>query len=187
MTYLAETDADNPLVPLPSAACSYRMALGPRAGQKVITLGSVSPPSFDQSPTQPLCVNDQGFSLHAAVRCPMNKRNPLEPLCRDIPRAAIANERLSLNSAGDVVLQLKTPYNDGTPHIVRSPLEFRQRLAALVPRPRLNLIRFHGVLAPNAKLPPEIIPSQPATVNDTPDARDGTAHRSKSARMSWAK
>jgi hypothetical protein len=28
-----------------------------------------------------------------------------------------------------------------------SPLEFLQRLAALVPRPRLHLIRFHGVLA----------------------------------------
>ena len=33
-----------------------------------------------------------------------------------------------------------------------SPLEFMQRLAALVPRPRLHLIRFHSVLAPNAKL-----------------------------------
>jgi len=35
-----------------------------------------------------------------------------------------------------------------------SPLEFMQRLAALVPRPRLHLhlIRFHGVLAPNAAL-----------------------------------
>ena len=33
-----------------------------------------------------------------------------------------------------------------------SPLEFMQRLAALVPRPRLHLIRFHGVLAPNAEL-----------------------------------
>ena len=31
-------------------------------------------------------------------------------------------------------------------------LEFMQRLAALVPRPRLHLMRFHGVLAPNAKL-----------------------------------
>ena len=34
-----------------------------------------------------------------------------------------------------------------------------QRIAALVPRPRLHLIRFHGVLAPNAKLRSEIIPS----------------------------
>jgi hypothetical protein len=41
------------------------------------------------------------------------------------------------------------------------PLEFMQRLAALVPRPRLHLIRFHGVLAPNAKLRSEIIPSAP--------------------------
>jgi hypothetical protein len=37
--------------------------------------------------------------------------------------------------AGDVVLQLKTAYQDGTTHIVMSPLEFMQRLAALVPRP----------------------------------------------------
>jgi len=41
---------------------------------------------------------------------------------------------------------------DGTTHIKMSPLEFMQRLAALVPRPRLHLIRFHGVLAPNAGL-----------------------------------
>jgi hypothetical protein len=31
--------------------------------------------------------------------------------------------------------------------------------SALVPRPRLDLIRFHGVLAPNAKLRGKIIPS----------------------------
>ena len=76
----------------------------------------------------------------AALR---SKRNKLEQLCRYITRPAIANERLKLNSAGDVVLQLKSPYQDGTTHIVMSPLEFMQRLAALVPRPRLNLIRFH--------------------------------------------
>ena len=39
-----------------------------------------------------------------------------------------------------------------------SPLEFMQRLAALVPRPRLHLIRFHGALAPNAKLRAAIVP-----------------------------
>ena len=42
-----------------------------------------------------------------------------------------------------------------------SPLEFMQRLAALVPRPRLHLIRFHGVLAPNAKLRPFVVPQGP--------------------------
>ena len=58
-----------------------------------------------------------------------------------------------------MVLQLKSAFKDGTTHIVMSPLEFMQRLAALVPRPRLHLIRFHGVLAPNAKLRGKIIPS----------------------------
>jgi hypothetical protein len=69
-----------------------------------------------------------------------------------VSRPAIANERLKRNPAGQVVLQLKRPYRDGTTHIVMSPLEFLQRLAALVPRPRLHLIRLHGVLAPHAKL-----------------------------------
>ena len=43
-----------------------------------------------------------------------------------------------------------------------SPLEFMQRLVALVPRPRLHLIRFHGVLAPNAKMRAMVVPSDPA-------------------------
>ena len=33
--------------------------------------------------------------------------------------------------------------------------------AALVPRPRLHLIRFHGVLAPNAKLRSLVVPQGP--------------------------
>jgi hypothetical protein len=82
------------------------------------------------------------------VRCAINQRNKLEPLCRSITRPTIAHERLQLNRAGEVVLQLKSPYQHGTTHIVISPLEFMQRPAAIVvPRPRLHLIRFPGVLA----------------------------------------
>ncbi len=110
--------------------------------KKVLTLKTV--PTHEEHHGQQRCANEQGFSLHAEVRCAMNQRNKLEQLCRYITRPAIANERLELNSAGDVVLQLKSPYQDGTTHIVMTPLEFMQRLAALVPRPRLNLIRFHG-------------------------------------------
>jgi hypothetical protein len=39
------------------------------------------------------------------------------------------------------------------------PEAARIGLAALVPRLRVHLIRFHGVLAPNARLRPDIIPS----------------------------
>ncbi len=68
-----------------------------------------------------------------------------------------------------------------------TPLEFMQRLAALVPRPRLNLIRFHGVLAPNAKLRPEIVPGGPVNVNHTAEDLEGASHPTRSARMSWAR
>jgi hypothetical protein len=54
----------------------------------------------------------------------------------------------------------------------------------LIPRPRLNLIRFHGVLAPNARLRPQIIPGRPVSV---PDDLDGAPHHSVSAHMSWAR
>jgi hypothetical protein len=33
---------------------------------------------------------------------------------------------------------LKTPWRDGTTHLVMSPLEFMQRLASMVPRLRLH-------------------------------------------------
>ena len=77
-----------------------------------------------------------------------------------------------------MVLTLKTPYRDGTTHLVMSPLEFMQRLAALVPRPRLHLIRFHGVLAPNAKLRPAIIPSAAIDANAPAAAQGETPHPS---------
>jgi hypothetical protein len=40
------------------------------------------------------------------------------------------------NAAVQVVLKLKAPWRDGTTHLVMSPLEFMQRLAALVRRLR---------------------------------------------------
>ena len=54
----------------------------------------------------------------------------------------------------------------------------------IVPRPRLNLIRFHGVPAPNAKLRPQIIPGKPLSVSD--DLGEAT-HQPASAHMSWAR
>ena len=46
-----------------------------------------------------------------------------------------SGSRVQLNTAGEVGLRLKTPWRDGTTHLVISPLEFMQRLAALMPWP----------------------------------------------------
>ncbi len=59
-------------------------------------------------------------------------------------RPPIAEERLALTSSGQVHYQLKTPYRDGTTHIVMQPPDLMARLAALVPPPRMRLTRYHA-------------------------------------------
>jgi hypothetical protein len=85
-------------------------------------------PSAARPSAPELRANAHGFSLHAAVRWGADRRAELEPLCRYITRPAIANERLKRNRVGQVVLQLKSPYKDGTTHVVMSPMEFMERL-----------------------------------------------------------
>jgi hypothetical protein len=91
MTYLSDIDADNALASLQAASCTYRIALGPHAGQKVLSLRTV--PRRDEKTTAALCADAHGFSLHAGVRCGAHQRKRLERLCRYITRPAIANER----------------------------------------------------------------------------------------------
>ncbi|HIL96935.1 MAG TPA: hypothetical protein EYG51_13590, partial [Pseudomonadales bacterium] len=79
---------------------------------------------------------------------------------------AIAEQRPAVASNGNVIVTLKTPYDDGTSHVVLSPMEFMGRLAALVPKPRVNLTRFHGVLSrgglpPRSKLRTHVVPRTP--------------------------
>ena len=50
-----------------------------------------------------------------------------------------------------------------------SPEELFEKLAALVPPPRLNLVRYHGVLAPNAADRALIVPG-PKAANEETDA-----------------
>jgi len=49
------------------------------------------------------------------------------------------------------VVTLKTPWRDGTSHLCFEPLTLIERLAALTPRPRINVVLYHGILAPRAK------------------------------------
>lgn len=89
-------------------------------------------------------------------------------------------------------LRLKTPWRDGTTHLVMGPLEFMQRLAALVPRPRLHLFCFHGVLAPNAKLLSRVVSQGPPKDEEAPgvaasgvQCEAGTA-QVRPGRIRWA-
>ncbi len=92
-----------------------------------------------------------GFSLHAGVATRAHERDQPERLCRYITRPAVSTTRLPLTRHGKVRYELKTPYIDGTTEVLFEPLDFIAHLAALVPKPRLNLTRFHCVYAPNSK------------------------------------
>ena len=123
------------------------------------------------------------------MRCAADEHKSLEQLCRYITRPALANERVQCNAAGQVVLKLKTAWRDGTTHLVMSPLEFMQRLAALVPRPRLHLIRLHGVLAPNAKMRAQVVPQEPVEPAQAaqPAACEANCAHHRPVRLSWAR
>ena len=101
-----------------------------------------------------------GFSLPAGTVCEAWQRSKLERLCRYITRPPIAIKRLSVDDRGRVVYRYRQPFRDGSTHVVFEPLDFMARLAALVPRPRLNLTRFHGVFAPNFKYRQKIVPQR---------------------------
>jgi hypothetical protein len=57
-------------------------------------------------------------------------------LCRDISRPAVSEKRLSLTPTGNIRYQLKTPFRDGTTHVIFQPLDFIARRAAVTPGKR---------------------------------------------------
>ena len=68
VVYLArtDTDPDNLLAPLQAASTIWRIAQGPRAGRKVLTIvGGIDGGRREPRPARELCANEQGFSLHA--------------------------------------------------------------------------------------------------------------------------
>jgi hypothetical protein len=71
-----------------------------------------------------------------------------ERVCRHTLRLPVAGDRVRVTDDGQVVLQLRHRWIDGTTQVVFDPVEFLGRLVVLVRRPRINLILYHGVLAP---------------------------------------
>jgi ribosomal protein S27E len=149
--WLVANGEPGPLDDLIGHSLTYRIAVGPRAGQKLFTLQMVPPRPAGLQGDPNGAARAGGFSLHAGIDIEPHQHEKLERLCRYVSRPPVATERLSLTASGHVRYELKTPYRDGTTHIVLEPLDLMARLAALVPPPRMHLTRFHGVLAPHSK------------------------------------
>ena len=118
--------------------------------------------------SQPLALNPgrlsaraEGVSLHAARHLHANDRAGLESLARYTLRPPVANSRLSRKDDGDLVLTLKRALPGGREQVTLRPIELMQRLAGLVPRPRVHQIHYFGALAGHAGLRARIVPRSP--------------------------
>ena len=104
----------------------------------------------------------QDTAIHADTWLHENDVTGLERLCNDGARGPLSLERLSALPDGRLAYRMKRPSPSGQTHLVLSPLTFLRRLAALVPPPRANLVRYFGVFAPNARVRPRVVPAPPA-------------------------
>ena len=177
---------EDPSSHLFGSSITYRIAVGPQQGRKVMTLQTI--PDCGDDPFTTRVANVAGFSLHAGVATKANDRAKLERLCRYITRPAVSTKRLSMTRNGRVRYELKTPWRNGTTHVIFEPLDFIARLVALVPKPRVNLTRFHGVFAPNSKYRAKVTPTRRGKrkKRHSVDDADQTPAE-KRASMTWAR
>jgi hypothetical protein len=160
--------------------------VGPQQGRRVFTLQTL--PDLETDSCFSCSAGEvAGFSLHAGVAIQANERAKLERLCRYITRPPVSTKRLSMTRNGRVRYELKTPWRNGTTQVIFEPLDFISRLAALVPRPKVNLTRFHGVFAPNSKCRSRVTPARRGKRKKRHQANDvDQTPAEKRASMTWA-
>jgi hypothetical protein len=78
------------------------------------------------------------FDLHAGRTVRAEDRRTLERLCHYLLRPPLAQERIALLPDGRVGLILAHPWADGTRALVFGGVEFLEKLAVLIPKPRVN-------------------------------------------------
>ena len=176
---------DDPMLQIHGYSITYRIATGKQQGRKVFTLQTIVPMP-EQGLGSGCAANVAGFSLHAGVMSNAQDRCKLERLCRYIARSGVSEKRLAITTHGKVRYQLKTPYRDGTTHVIFEPLDFIARLAALVPKPRVNLTRFHGVFAPNSQHRVRITPAKRNKAKQALPKGQEKARAQKHQSMTWA-
>ena len=173
------------------AACyrgsiARRQTLGPRPGAPVQRLGAEQRGARSERKLGPLQAHIDGFDLHARLAIATDQSGGatrLEKLVRYCARPPLANDRLSLLADGRVLVELKTPWSDGTTHMAYDPLDFLAKLAALIPRPHKNLVLYHGVLAARSRLRSQVVAYRR---EPTPRHGDGDTARIAHRRADWA-
>ena len=180
-----EIPDEDTLAKLQSSSVTYRFATGPRKGKKALVLRAFQ--DGDHNSSSGLVAKLSGFSLHAGVAAKADERDKLEKICRYIARPAVALERLTTNDQGEVIYRFKKPWDDGTTAIKMTPMELMEKLASLVPRPRVHLTRYHGALGPHYKHRKQIVPQKTEPPAKLEAAAEGDKPPKDKKRISWAR
>jgi len=128
-----------------------------------------------------------GFSVDATVRIEAADRPGRERLLRYCARPPFALERLQQRDAEHLLYAAGKPGPGSSGAQILTPLQLIDRLAALVPPPRVHRHRYYGVLAPNSPLRPAVTAmALPATTlaAAAPPADEPALRRA--ARYAWA-
>jgi Putative transposase/Transposase zinc-binding domain len=192
---LLEADSPDPLAEQtpPLAACyegavTQRVGLGPARGRPVIKLRTSLVQHLEEAAQRVergarLCAQLDGFDLHGRVGLGPADRKRLADLVRYCARPPLAHDRLTREPHGHYLLRLKTRWRDGTTHLRFEPIELMERLAAQIPKPRINQVLYAGVLAPHARLRAQAVTyARPAPLPTLP----ATQTQTRAERETWA-
>jgi hypothetical protein len=107
---LLDFEAHSSFAHLQAASIRYRIAIGPHAGRKALTLYTVPPVEDASAHGLVACA---GFSLHAGTVCETWQRIRLEWLCRYITRPPVATKSFSVDRQGRGVYRYKQRFATG--------------------------------------------------------------------------
>lgn len=150
---------DNEAITLAAtSSIAGKIAFGKNAGKFVTKIGSGFG-YFEEIPLAKgkLCYSVNGFSLHCNTQINTHGRDRLEQLIQYVARGPLSNERIEITADGKVKLKLKSSWHDGTTHLLFTPEEFLEKLAAIIPPPKNHLVRWGGVFAAGSRLRQKII------------------------------
>jgi len=157
------------LAALCAASVAGRSVLGRAPHARVARIGS-DPDTYTPKPETPWHAHHASFDLHGGRTVRADDREGLERLAHYLLRPPLAQERIEVLPDGRVGLTLARPWADGTRALVFTGVEFLEKLAVLIPKPRVNLLLYHGILAPRARHRAAALGALPAPRSAAPPA-----------------
>ncbi|CAN0600160.1 unnamed protein product, partial [Laminaria digitata] len=103
----------------------------------------------------------RGFSVHAGVAIAGHDAEGRERVVRYVSRPPFAEQQVQICRDGRVAFRLTHPKPSGETHLFLHPLTFLRRVTSQIPPLGMNLVRYHGILAPAAKRRSEVVRTAP--------------------------